>query len=756
MLVISSVLGLLLTANPQPSALDVSLNRCKPRLQEWRVFLKMLPLDELEGGKYLLTYMPLKDLQTLPTSLVRESLYLSYRARKVQTWSKYVPTEVFLDDVLPYANLTEPRQSMRQEFQQRYLPLVRNSKSPGEAALTLNATLFKDYKVTYNTHRLRTDQCPPETISQGMATCTGLSIMLVDALRAVGVPARVAGIHSWPGRGGNHTWVEVWDKGSWHFVGAAEPDAAGLDHSWFADEAGRAIPDKPLNSVWAVSYRNTGSFFPMMWAPDQSVPAVNVTQRYNKRLVDLSPRLMVEVKSHGERVIADVIAYNAANGDQCLIGQSKGPQADINLHLAAPVEKGGSYLVVAKYQGKSVTGLAKVDSDTVVHLDLGTSSSDSLQTILADRVGTDKNRSEAAAKLLAQLPYDTSSAGHIWDWFKSLPDPELKSQFDSNQVVTADRTSPYLWRKVGTKPAKGWGLVIAMHGGGGVPKSENDGEWHYMFDHYYKDHPEAGGYIYLALRAPNDNWNGFYDDSISPLIERLIWQFVKFGEVDPDTVYACGASHGGYGAFVIGPKIPYRFAAVHPAASAASDGETEGINLRNVRFTWSVGENDHDYGRVSRCSDFAKIWTEWQHTYGGFDGSLEVVPGHGHLINDWEANKTAEFRKYRRNATPDKVIWVQTDDVLHRFYWLEASKPVTKGKIEATIADNLVTLTTEKQAAITLWLQPTQVDVTKPIIVVRDGKRQQFVVKPNLGDYFDSLLKTDDPDLAAPIRIVVP
>ena len=42
-----------------------------------------------------------------------------------------------------------------------------------------------------------------------MATCTGLSIMLVEACRAVGIPARVAGIASWPGRGGNHTWVEV-------------------------------------------------------------------------------------------------------------------------------------------------------------------------------------------------------------------------------------------------------------------------------------------------------------------------------------------------------------------------------------------------------------------------------------------------------------------------------------------------------------------------------------------------------------------
>ena len=53
----------------------------------------------------------------------------------------------------------------------------------------------------------------------------------------------------------------------------------------------------------------------------------------------------------------------------------------------------------------------------------------------------------------------------------------------------------------------------------------NDREWSGMFARYYKDHPEAGGYVYLALRAPNDEWDGFYDASISPLVERLIRRF---------------------------------------------------------------------------------------------------------------------------------------------------------------------------------------------------------------------------------------
>jgi transglutaminase-like putative cysteine protease len=39
-------------------------------------------------------------------------------------------------------------------------------------------------------------------------------VLVVDACRAVGIPARVAGVPAWTGSRGNHTWAEVWD-GSW-------------------------------------------------------------------------------------------------------------------------------------------------------------------------------------------------------------------------------------------------------------------------------------------------------------------------------------------------------------------------------------------------------------------------------------------------------------------------------------------------------------------------------------------------------------
>ena len=60
------------------------------------------------------------------------------------------------------------------------------------------------------------------TITFGFASCTGVSIMFVDALRAVGVPARLVGTPAWNGmiQNGNHNWVEVYTgpEAGWSFM----------------------------------------------------------------------------------------------------------------------------------------------------------------------------------------------------------------------------------------------------------------------------------------------------------------------------------------------------------------------------------------------------------------------------------------------------------------------------------------------------------------------------------------------------------
>ena len=180
-------------------------------------------------------------------------------------WGKTIPEELFLNDVLPYANVDEKRDAWRKEFFDLCLPLVKECKTPAEAAQKLNGVLFQKLKLGYSTQRKAANQSPKESIEQGKASCTGLSIVLADACRAVCVPARLVGTPLWANNRGNHTWIEIWDK-DWHFTGACEPDPKGLDRGWFVGDAAQAKKDSPEHAIYAASFRKTQQHFPLVWA----------------------------------------------------------------------------------------------------------------------------------------------------------------------------------------------------------------------------------------------------------------------------------------------------------------------------------------------------------------------------------------------------------------------------------------------------------------------------------------------------------
>ena len=77
------------------------------------------------------------------------------------------------------------------------LSIIENSNSISEAVVLLNQNIFEEFGVIYSTARPKADQSPSESINAGMASCTGLSILLIDACRSVGIPARFVGTPSW-------------------------------------------------------------------------------------------------------------------------------------------------------------------------------------------------------------------------------------------------------------------------------------------------------------------------------------------------------------------------------------------------------------------------------------------------------------------------------------------------------------------------------------------------------------------------------
>ena len=236
---------------------------------------------------YLITHMDAADRDTMSLPLLIENVCYAHQARLQFAWAKALPEELYLTDVLPYHVVDEVRDAWRKELYELCAPIADTCRTMEEAIRAINGRIPELTGVHYNTLREKTNQSPRESMRQGMASCTGLSILLVDALRSVGIPARFVGTASWHDNRGNHSWTEVWLDGQWRVTEYYFPSA--LDHLWFMDDASKANPADRRYAIYATRFGKADDWFPMVWCGEDStdiedlpkhIGAENVTQHY--------------------------------------------------------------------------------------------------------------------------------------------------------------------------------------------------------------------------------------------------------------------------------------------------------------------------------------------------------------------------------------------------------------------------------------------------------------------------------------------
>ncbi|WP_157369350.1 transglutaminase-like domain-containing protein [Zavarzinella formosa] len=327
-----------------PAAVEKRLVSAGENRAQLEKALNGIPNDQRKGMQFLIENMPDADLAAIKGDFLILNHELAYKARQETPWGKDIPEDVFFNNVLAYANVDEKRDPWRKEFYDMCMPMVKSCKTPSEAVMKLNSELFKTLKLKYAPQRRSPNLSPKESIAQGTASCTGLSIVLSDACRAVCIPARLAGTPNWFDNRGNHTWVEIWDK-DWHFTGACEPDPKGLDRGWFVGDAAKADKDSPEHSIYAASFRKTDSHYPLVWArTNKGIPGENVTDRYAKSrpATTETVRVSIRVIDQGKKRIATAVAVTAAGETKpAFEGTSRGENADLNdlLHFDLAPEK---------------------------------------------------------------------------------------------------------------------------------------------------------------------------------------------------------------------------------------------------------------------------------------------------------------------------------------------------------------------------------------------------------------------------------
>lgn len=352
--------------------IDRTIATAGDNAKELKKALKEVPRNEREGMAFLISYMPERDAKSLSADFLLENVQYAYKARAEFPWAKTVPDSVFLNDVVAYANLNENRESWRKDFYERFKKYVAPCKTMREAIDSVNKNVRNELLVDYNTKREKPDQAPYESMRQHMASCSGLSILLTDAFRAVGIPSRVAGTPAWHDDRGNHNWNEVWIDGQWRFTEYYPSD--DLDQSWFLTDAGKAIKEDVRKAIYAASFKPTGCYFPLVWDENiRYVHAENVTDRYTslyRAQLSAMPadgkhvalRVMVfkdkdHAEASGDRVATNLDVFK---GDKQLYGgRSTGATQDMNDVLTFNVEKNQQYIV------KFMNGKGEMQTQTV-------------------------------------------------------------------------------------------------------------------------------------------------------------------------------------------------------------------------------------------------------------------------------------------------------------------------------------------------------------------------------------------------------
>ena len=166
------------------------------------------------------------EIDGLESGLIGPTIALALQTKIEYPWTDTLPKAIFLEYVLNYANVNEGRTNWRPMLTDALhfnaTDLYREHKSELTIASIVqwvNTHLWSVVPGASNTHPILFQggqtpliMDPMSILVYGYASCTGTSILLVNALRAVGIAARVVGTPAWWGipTKGNHNWVEVY------------------------------------------------------------------------------------------------------------------------------------------------------------------------------------------------------------------------------------------------------------------------------------------------------------------------------------------------------------------------------------------------------------------------------------------------------------------------------------------------------------------------------------------------------------------
>jgi hypothetical protein len=316
------------------AAVRESLAKAGTNANEFATAIASVEPEMRPGMVFLIETMPERDRTTLTARFLVTNTRLAYDAWRGAPWGHQIPEAMFLQYILPYANLNERRDDWRLDFVNRFQEKAWTFRDPMEAVRWLNDHINDALNVHYHaSKRKKPDQSPYESMELNWASCTGLSILLVDACRAAGIPARCVGCPAWKKVTGNHTWVEVFGpdaNGQWRWFNVGDTGSDPRGENWVNERCREETdPNDWAHAVWAACWRPSSHHFPLPWEWEiEYVPGLNVTRFYQSP-TDVA---ITVPKAEGNTGGATVEAY--WSGELIARTRAAAGAESVTLHLA--------------------------------------------------------------------------------------------------------------------------------------------------------------------------------------------------------------------------------------------------------------------------------------------------------------------------------------------------------------------------------------------------------------------------------------
>jgi pimeloyl-ACP methyl ester carboxylesterase len=281
------------------------------------------------------------------------------------------------------------------------------------------------------------------------------------------------------------------------------------------------------------------------------------------------------------------------------------------------------------------------------------------------------------------------------------------------------------------QPAKGYGLVVCLHGAG------------FTGEVYLERWQTRLGEDYV-LDCPTAPMGAWFTRGAEELVLATIRSVQRRYHIDPDRIFLTGMSNGGIGAWVIGMHHAPQFAGIAPMASGLDDVLMPFLaNLRSTPIYIIHGAKDQVMP-VELSRTITKELTRLGYPFVYREHDREHPMAGGHYFPREELPELVTWLNVqRRNPLPTRVTVVRDASHFQPFEWvrIDATDPIAAfsedliskrddlitrreyARLDASIvAPNRIEVQADRVQRYSLFLNEQLIDSSKPLVVVTNGQ----------------------------------